>query len=247
MKEYRMIFGLRPVIEAVNSGKTIDSLFIQTGLKGEIYTMLKGLIKKYNIDVKQVPAARLNRFTKKNHQGVVAFISPIAFHRIEDLLPPLYEAGKTPLLLLLDRITDTRNFGAIIRTAECTGVHAIIIPKKKAAPINADVIKTSTGAIFNTPICKEPDLKSTICYLQDFGVQVVAASEKTNVSLYTLDFRVPTAILLGSEENGVSLSYVKEAQKTAKIPLLGKIESLNVSVACGMFLYECVRQRMNII
>ncbi|APD06007.1 23S rRNA (guanosine(2251)-2'-O)-methyltransferase [Flavobacteriaceae bacterium UJ101] len=244
MQQDNMVFGLRPVIEAINSGKTLDSLFIQTGLKGEIYAELKGLIKKYNISSKQVPAERLNRFTRKNHQGIVAFISPIDFHRIEDLLPKLYEEGKTPLLLILDRVTDARNFGAIVRTAECTGVDAIIIPKKNAAPINADAIKTSTGAIYNIPICKESDLKAVIEYIQDYGLQAVAASEKTNDTLYDLDMKVPTAIIMGSEENGVSLSYIKAAQKVAKLPMYGKIGSLNVSVACGAFLYECVRQRM---
>lgn len=244
MQQDNMVFGLRPVIEAINSEKTIDSLFIQTGLKGEIYAELKGLIKKYNISSKQVPVERLNRFTRKNHQGIVAFISPIDFHRIEDLLPKLYEEGKTPLLLILDRVTDARNFGAIVRTAECTGVDAIIIPKKNAAPINADAIKTSTGAIYNVPICKESDLKAVIEYIQDYGIQAVAASEKTNNTLYDLDMKLPTAIIMGSEENGVSLSYIKVAQKVAKLPMYGKIGSLNVSVACGAFLYECVRQRM---
>ncbi len=244
MQQDNMVFGLRPVIEAINSNKTIDSLFIQTGLKGEIYAELKDLIKKYNISSKQVPAERLNRFTRKNHQGIVAFISPIDFHRIEDLLPKLYEEGKTPLLLILDRVTDARNFGAIIRTAECTGVDAIIIPKKNAAPINADAIKTSTGAIYNIPICKESDLKSVIEYIQNYGIQAVAASEKTDYTLYDIDLKVPTAIIMGSEENGVSLSYIKVSQKVAKLPMFGKIGSLNVSVACGAFLYETVRQRM---
>ncbi len=244
MQQDNMVFGLRPVIEAIKSGKTIDSLFIQSGLKGEIYAELKGMIRQYNISSKQVPADRLNRFTRKNHQGIVAFISPIDFHRIEDLLPELYEKGKTPLLLILDRITDARNFGAIVRTAECTGVDAIVIPKKNAAPINADAIKTSTGALYNIPICKESDLKSVIEYVQDYGIQVVAASEKTEKTLYEVDFKIPSAILMGSEENGVSLSYLKVAQEVAKLPMYGQISSLNVSVACGAFLYECVRQRM---
>ncbi len=244
MQQDNMVFGLHPVIEAINNGKTIDSLFIQTGLKGEIYAELKDLTRTYNISSKQVPVDRLNRFTRKNHQGIVAFISPIDFHRIEDLLPKLYEEGKTPLLLILDRITDVRNFGAIVRTAECTGVDAIIIPKKNTAPINADAIKTSTGAIYNIPICKESDLKSVIEYIQDYGVQVVAASEKTNQTLYDLNMKNPTAIIMGSEENGVSLSYIKVAQETARLPMYGKIGSLNVSVACGAFLYECIRQRM---
>lgn len=244
MQQDNMVFGLRPVIEAINNQKTIDSLFIQTGLKGEIYAELKGLIKKYNISSKQVPVERLNRFTRKNHQGIVAFISPVDFHRIEDILPKLYEEGKTPLLLILDRVTDARNFGAIVRTAECTGVDAIIIPKKNAAPINADAIKTSTGAIYSIPICKESDLKTVIEYIQDYGIQVIAASEKTNDTLYDLNLKIPTAFIMGSEENGVSLSYIKVAQKTAKLPMYGKISSLNVSVSCGAFLYECVRQRI---
>ena len=240
-----MIFGLRPVIEAINAGKTIDSLYIQTGLGSEVYAELKGLIKENGISTKQVPIEKLNRFTRKNHQGVVAFVSPIEFHSIEDILPQLYEEGKTPLLLILDRITDARNFGAIVRTAECTGVDAIIIPKKNAAPINADAVKTSTGAIFKIPICKESDLKSVIEYVQSFGVKVVAASEKTKKLLYEVDMKTPLAIMMGNEENGVSLSYIKASEEVAKLPMFGEIGSLNVSVACGAFLYECVRQRMS--
>ena len=240
-----MIFGLRPVIEAINAGKTIDSLYIQTGLGSEVYAELKGLIKENGISTKQVPIEKLNRFTRKNHQGVVAFVSPIEFHSIEDILPQLYEEGKTPLLLILDRITDARNFGAIVRTAECTGVDAIIIPKKNAAPINADAVKTSTGAIFKIPICKESDLKSVIEYVQSFGVKVVAASEKTKKLLYEVDMKAPLAIMMGNEENGVSLSYIKASEEVAKLPMFGEIGSLNVSVACGAFLYECVRQRMS--
>lgn len=237
------IFGLRPIIEAIESGKTIDKLLIQKGLQGEVFSELRRLIRDHNIPAQYVPLEKLNRLTRKNHQGIFAFLSPIDFHQIENLLPQIYEAGKNPFLLILDRVSDVRNFGAITRTAECVGVDAIIIPQKGSASINADAIKTSTGALYNIPICKESNLKNTIQYLQNSGIQVISATEKASDFIYDADFSLPTAIIMGSEEDGVSNDLLKSSDRIVKLPLLGNTSSLNVSVACGVFLYEVIRQR----
>ncbi len=239
-----LIFGLRPVIEALKAGKEIERLFVQSGLKNELFLELFGLLKKYNVPFQYVPVEKLNRLTTKNHQGVVGYVSSVTYQKIQDVLPILFEAGKTPLILILDRITDVRNFGAIARTAECSGVHAIIIPTKGAAQINADAMKTSTGALHTVPICREENLKNTIGFLRESGLQVIACTEKTTEMYYQHDYTLPVAIIMGSEENGVSAEYLKASDGHAKIPLLGQIGSLNVSVATGIVLYEAVRQRL---
>ncbi|MDO5654691.1 MAG: 23S rRNA (guanosine(2251)-2'-O)-methyltransferase RlmB [Flavobacteriaceae bacterium] len=238
------IFGIHPVIEAINSGKTIDKLLIQKGLRGEGAYELIGLAKERNLSIQYVPIQKLNKLTRKNHQGVFAFISPIDFYAIEDILPKLFESGKNPLLLILDRVSDVRNFGAIARTAECTGVDAIIIPEKGSASVNEDAIKTSTGALFRIPVCKVKSLKESIDYLQLSGISISCATEKTDNSIYNLDFTVPTAIVMGSEEDGVSNEILRKADYLARLPMVGETGSLNVSVACGAFLYESVRQRI---
>lgn len=246
MKNNR-IFGLRPIIEALDSGKTIDKLMVQKGLRGDIASELMAKARRYQVPIQFVPVEKLNRLTGKNHQGVFAFLSPIDFHPIENVLPQIYEDGKNPLLLILDRVSDVRNFGAIARTAECCGVDAIIIPEKGSASINEDAIKTSTGALFNIPVCKVKSLKETVHFLQLSGIAVVAASEKTEKLLYDLDFSVPMALVMGSEENGVSYDIIRTADHIAKLPMMGDIGSLNVSVACGAILYEVLRQRLTVI
>lgn len=243
-EEEALIFGLRPVIEAIRAGKEMDRLFIQNGLKNELFGELMGLLKKHNIPYQYVPVEKLNRLTMKNHQGVVGYVSSITYHKIHDLLPGLFEEGKTPLLLILDRITDVRNFGAIARTAECSGVHAIIIPSKGAAQINADAIKTSAGALHKIPVCREDDLKEVIDFLRESGLLVIGCTEKTDTLYYEPEYDLPAAIVLGSEEDGISPEYLKRCDARAKIPLMGTIGSLNVSVACGVILYEAVRQRI---
>lgn len=240
-----MIFGLRPVIEALKSGKEIDRLFVQNGLKNELFGEMMGLLKKHNVLYQYVPLEKLNRLTSKNHQGVVGYISSIEYHKIENILPAVFEAGKTPLILILDRITDVRNFGAIARTAECSGVDAIVIPMRGAAQINADAIKTSAGALHTIPVCREENLKQVIEFLRESGLQVIACTEKTKENYYQQDLTLPVAIIMGSEEDGISPEYLKLADAHAKIPLLGEIGSLNVSVATGILLYEAVRQRLN--
>jgi 23S rRNA (guanosine2251-2'-O)-methyltransferase len=243
MKDSTQIFGLRAVIEAINAKETIDKVFLQKGLKGELFNELEALLRQKGINSSYVPIEKLNRLTKNNHQGVVAQISPISFYDLDELVTKTIESGATPLFLLLDQLSDVRNFGAIIRTAECTGVHGIIVQKKGGAPVNGDTIKTSAGAVFKVPICKVDHIKDAMFHMQASGIKVIAATEKTDDTIYDVSFKEPCAIIMGSEGRGINPSVLKLVDAKAKLPLLGEIESLNVSVACGAFLYEAVRQR----
>lgn len=244
MEKETTIFGLRAIIEAIKSEENIDKIFLQKGLRGELFTELEQLIHKERLNASYVPVEKLNRLTKMNHQGAVAQIAPIEFIPMEELVSAAMESGKVPLFLLLDQLSDVRNFGAIIRTAECTGVSGIIIQKKGGAPVNGDTVKTSAGAIFKIPICKVDHIKDAVFYLQASGIKVIAATEKTNQNLYDVSFTEPCAIIMGSEGKGINPSILKVVDDKAKLPILGEIESLNVSVACGAFLYEVVRQRL---
>ena len=243
MTNSTQIFGLRAIIEAINAEKTIDKVFLQKGLEGELFNALEQLIRQNNISCSYVPIEKLNRFDSKNHQGAVATISPITFVTIESLVEQSINKETPPLFLILDDITDVRNFGAIARTAECTGVTGIIIPKQGAAPINGDAIKTSAGALFKIPICKVDHIKDAIYYFQASDIQVFAATEKTNQYIYETNLNQPMAVVMGSEGRGVNPSVLKIVNQKAKLPMFGTIHSLNVSVACGAFLYEAVRQR----
>jgi 23S rRNA (guanosine2251-2'-O)-methyltransferase len=242
-EEKNFIFGIRAIIEAVEAGKTIDKLFIQKGLHNDLFAELWKLVRLKRINYKHVPLEKINRLTRKNHQGVFAFISPIDFHNIEDVIPALYEEGKNPLILVLDRITDVRNFGAIARSAECAGVNTILIPEQNAAAINADAIKTSAGALHKITVCRTWNLKLALQFLKDSGIQMIACTEKTQDNMYKADYTPPTAIIMGSEEDGVSPEFLKMSDARVKIPMRGKIASLNVSVATGVILYEAIRQR----
>ncbi|WP_271782903.1 23S rRNA (guanosine(2251)-2'-O)-methyltransferase RlmB [Aquimarina algiphila] len=244
MKDESLIFGTRAIIEAITANKSIDKLFIQKGLQGELSRELMSLVKKNNITFTYVPVEKLNRLTRNNHQGVIAYISPIDFYDLENLVMNVVESGKTPLFLILDQLSDARNFGAIIRTAECTGVNGIIIQKKGGAPVNADTIKTSAGAVFKIPICKVDHIKDAMFYLQGSGIQVVAATEKAESTIYDTNLTIPSAIIMGSEGKGISPSVLKLVDQSAKLPMYGDIASLNVSVACGVILYEAIRQRL---
>ncbi|MBK1440340.1 23S rRNA (guanosine(2251)-2'-O)-methyltransferase RlmB [Parapedobacter sp. ISTM3] len=237
------IYGIRAVIEAIDSGKEIESLFVQRGLGGALFLELKQVLKQQGISYQQVPVEKLNRMTRKNHQGVIAVISPITYQRTEDVVPMIYEKGEVPLLIILDGITDVRNLGAIARTAACTGVHAFIVPKKGSAEINPDAIKTSAGALYKINVCREDSLAKTVRFLQESGIQVVACTEKTDSDLYQFDYSVPTALVLGSEEHGISDDLLRVVDHLAKIPMVGTIASLNVSVSAGVALYEVIRQR----
>ncbi len=244
-QDKNFIFGIRAVIEAIKAGKQIDKLMVKSGLKGEPFFELMKLVKDLQIPFQYVPNERINRVTMKNHQGVLAFISPIEFQNIENILPSIFEAGKTPLIVILDKVTDVRNFGAITRTAECANVDAIIIPEKGSAQISGDAVKTSAGALLKIPVCRIKNLSETIKYLQQSGIQLVAATEKASDFYYKVDFSIPTAILLGAEDKGVDMEYLRVADQMVKIPILGEIESLNVSVAASILIYEAVKQRLN--
>ena len=238
----QLIYGIRPVIEAIRSGKEIDRIFITRNSNGELMTELKKLLSEKNIPWQEVPIEKIHRITRNNHQDVVCFISSINYSSIWNVLPGIFEKGETPLILILDRITDVRNFGAIARTAECSGVHAIIIPFKGAAQVTADAIKTSAGALNSIPVCRENNLKQTIDFLRQSGLRIVAATEKSKEIYFNADLTGPLTIVMGSEEDGVSNDLLRIADDLVQIPLLGKISSLNVSVACGIMLYETVRQ-----
>ena len=244
--ENTTIFGLRAIIEAIDSGSTINKVYLQKGLRGSLFFELETRIKKERITTSFVPVEKLDRLSKnKNHQGAVAQISPIAFADLEKLTDDSLEGTTSPLFLLLDQVSDVRNFGAIIRTAECTGVNGIIIQQSGSAPINAETIKTSAGAAFKIPICRVNHIKDAIYTLQASDIKIVAASEKTEDLIYVIDLKQPIAIVMGSEHRGINPSVLKIVDYTAKLPLLGTIDSLNVSVACGAFLYETTRQRLS--
>ena len=243
MEKNTEIYGIRAVIEAINSSKDIDKVFIQTGLKGKLIGQLESLIRKNKINFSYVPIQKLDRLSKKNHQGVIARIAPIKFYTI-DSFSEVLEKSNNPFVLILDQINDVRNFGAIIRTAEISGVDGIIIQNSSSAPVNSDTIKTSAGAIFNIPICKVNHIKDAIYHLQSMNISIISASEKSGKNIYDVDLKVPLAIIMGSEQKGINKSVINLSNESVKLPMYGKIESLNVSVACGIFLYEVVRQRI---
>ena len=235
-----MVFGVQAVMETLRSGKEIDKLYVLRDLGNAELTKLA---EERNVPVLRVPSEKLDRITQKHHQGMICFISAINYASLHNVLTGVYEQGKVPLLLLLDRITDVRNFGAIARTAECAGAQAIVVPTKGAAEINGDAMKTSSGALNFLPVCREPHLGDTLRYLQESGIQVVACTEKTEKTIYEADLSVPTAIVMGSEEDGISAELLRKSDQLARIPLSGQISSLNVSVATGIVLYEAIRQR----
>jgi len=244
-KNDEMIFGIRAVIEAIHSGKEIEKVLLKKGSGGELYQEVFDLIRENQVPFQFVPVEKINRVTRKNHQGVVAFVSPVTFYSIENLLPSLFEEGKTPLILVLDQITDVRNFGAIVRTAECAGVHAVVVPEKGAAQINADAVKTSAGALHLVPVCRARDLGKTLLFLQQSGLKLVAATEKSSEIYSESNYTAPVAIIMGSEESGIDPHLLELADERVKIPVLGQIQSLNVSVAAGLLIYEVIRQRHN--
>ena len=243
MEKEHLIFGIRAIVEAIQAGKEVDKVFLQKDAQGELMKDLLKVMKRNNVNFTYVPVEKLNRLTPNNHQGAVATIAPISFVEIEVLIENVLEKTKTPLFLVLDQISDARNFGAIIRTAECSGVDGIIVQKSGAAPVNGDTVKTSAGAVFNIPICRVEHIKDAIFFLQGSGIKTVAATEKTDQTIYDISLNEPVAIIMGSEDRGINPSVLKIVDEKAKLPMFGTIGSLNVSVACGAFLYEAVRQR----
>lgn len=240
----QLIFGIRAIIEAIDAGKEVDKVLIDKSVRGDLMKDLTSLLRKRDIPTQYVPLQAIERHTRKNHQGAIAFISEIVYDSLEQIIPTLYEEGKNPFILILDKITDVRNFGAIARSAECAGVHAIVIPSRGAAQINADAIKTSAGALHKIPVCREMNLKETMEFLKNSGIQIIAATEKSEKYYYDVDFTSPTAIIMGAEDKGVSPEYLKRTNENVRIPLLGEIESLNVSAATTVMLYEVVKQRV---
>jgi 23S rRNA (guanosine2251-2'-O)-methyltransferase len=242
-KTDEFIYGTRAILEAIAAGKEIDKLLIQKDLKNELISELIGEASSHRVPYTKVPIDKLNRVTRKNHQGAIAFISAINYASLDNIISEVYQRGEVPLLVILDRITDVRNFGAIARSAECAGAHGIVIPSRGAAQINSDAMKTSAGALNHIPVARSENLKNTIKEIQGNGIQVIALTEKSEELIYSSDLKDPVAILMGSEEDGVSYEYLKLADHKIKLPINGKIDSLNVSVACAIALYEAVRQR----
>ena len=244
MEKNEMIFGIRAVIEAVEAGKEIDKVLVKKELQGDLAKELFSVLKDAGVLIQKVPVERLNRITRKNHQGVVAFISSVTYQSLENLIPGLYEEGKVPLLVVLDAITDVRNFGAIARTCECAGVHAIVIPQRGSVTVNADAVKTSAGALHTLPVCRVRNLHEALRFLQNSGIRLVAATEKADQSYTEVSYTDPTAIILGAEDTGISADSLRICDQMVKIPQFGTIGSLNVSVAAGVMIYEAIRQRM---
>lgn len=242
-KKEEIIYGLHPVIEAVRAGVEIDRILIRTGLKGENVRILGTLVKENNILLQYVPLEKLNKLTPRNHQGVVAFISRISYTQAEDLVPFVFEAGRMPLLLILDGITDVRNLGAAARTAECAGADGIMIPSSGSAQVTEDAIRASAGALLRLPVCRVPNLLDLMDYLRSSGVKIIGATEKADMAYFDYDMRSPVAVVMGSEEKGISKEIIKRCDALVKIPMKGEIDSLNVSVAAGVLLFEAVRQR----
>ena len=242
-KDY--IFGIRAIIENIIAGQEFDKILIQKGLKNNLIRELIQTARTHSIPFVQVPVEKLNRITRKNHQGAIAFMAVVQYASLDNVINECYQEGREPFLLILDRITDVRNFGAIARTAECAGIDAIIIPSRGSAAINADAMKTSAGALGHIAVCRSDDLKSTFRFLQDSGIRAIGCTEKTNNSIYDLDLTGPIALVMGSEEDGISPEYLKLCEAKGRIPMSGNIGSLNVSVSAGIITYEAVRQRIS--
>lgn len=242
-KNENYIFGIHAVLEAVNAGKDLDKVLVRRGAGSDLLKRLMGELSRLEIPVQMVPVEKLNRITGKNHQGVIAYLSEVSYADITTLLPSIFEKGEDPLILLLDGVSDVRNFGAIARSAECAGVHAIVVPATGSAAINADAIKTSAGALHRIPVCRHRDLITVLKFLQESGLRLYAATEKATDTLYATDMTGPAGVVMGSEDTGISPQLLKFADSWVSIPMKGTIASLNVSVAAGVMLFEILRQR----
>ena len=241
----QVVFGIRAVIEAIESGKQVDKVLMKKDLGGELARELLSVTREYNVPVQRVPVERINKVTRKNHQGVIAFMAAVDYYHVDDIVPALYDEGINPLVVVLDGVTDVRNFGAIARTCECAGVNCIVIPERNSVSVNADAVKTSAGALNYLPVCRERNLVKAVQYLRDSGFKVMGASEKTDLNYTKADFTGPVAIVLGAEDTGISTDVLKLCDTLVAIPEFGQINSLNESVAGGIMIYEVVRQRLN--
>jgi len=247
MKKAEMIFGTRAVMEAVKAGREIEKIFVQSGLNNDLVNELIMVANAQGVPLSFAPQQKLNRLSTKNHQGVICLLSAVKYAVMEDLIDKAYSDGKEPFFLILDRITDVRNFGAIARTAECAGLTGVIVPEKGGASITADAMKTSAGALSYLPVCRARDLKKAIQALKENGIQILACTEKAAQPIYEVDMAGPIALLLGSEEDGIAPNLLREADHLVKIPMFGNIASLNVSVSAGIALYEAIRKGLQII
>jgi rRNA methylase, putative, group 3 len=243
MEKNEMIFGVRAVIEAIQAGKEIDKILVKRELQSDLSKELFEAIKGANVIVQRVPVERINKITMKNHQGVVAFLSAVTYQKVADMVPFLFEEGKNPFFVMLDGVTDVRNFGAIARTCDCAGVDAIVIPMRNSVSVNADAVKTSAGALHTLPVCRENSLQETVKFLKNSGFKIIAATEKGDYNYTKANYSDPVCIIMGAEDTGVSYELLSLCDEWIKIPLFGKIESLNVSVAAGILIYEAVKQR----
>ena len=243
MEKTEMIFGTRAVMEAIKAGREIEKIFVQSGLSNDLIKELIKTAAEYKAPYTFVPQQKLNSLSNKNHQGVICVLSAVQYAPLENIIDKCYQEGREPFFLIVDRVTDVRNFGALARTAECAKLDAIIISDKGNAPITGDAMKTSAGALSHMPVCRVKDMRKTIQLLKENGIQIVACTEKAKDPLYQLDLNTPLAIIMGSEEDGISPQLLKEADHLGLIPTKGNIESLNVSVAAGIAIYEAVRQK----
>lgn len=246
MEKGDYIFGIRAVIEAIEAGRNIDKVLLRRDFGGDLGKELLARVKEYGILTQRVPVEKLNRITMKNHQGAIALLSPVEYSRLEHLVPLFYEEGRNPLVVVLDGLTDTRNFGAIGRTAACAGVDAIVIPERNSVSVTPDAVKTSAGGLFHVPVCREKDVLSAVKFLKENGYRIIGATEKGARDYTEADFTAPCAVVMGSEDVGISDSVIRQCDDLAAIPIVGKIDSLNVSVAAGVMIYEALRQRKNI-
>lgn len=243
MKENEMIFGTRAVIEAIQAGKEVDKILMRRDLQNDLARELFEIVKETKIPIQRVPQEKLDRLTRKNHQGVIAFISAVTYQKLEDIVPFLYEEGKDGFIVLLDGVTDVRNFGAIARTCDCAGVDALVIPARNSVSVNADAVKTSAGALHTLPVCKEASINEAIKFLKNSGYKVVAATEKADQNYTAVEYKGPIALVMGGEDFGISMDNIRICDEMVQIPILGNISSLNVSAAAAVLMYEVVRQR----
>lgn len=245
MESTDYIYGIRAVMEAIEAGKDIDKIFIKKDLQGDLANELMALVRRHRLLALRVPIEKINRITRKNHQGVVAILSAVPYTRVGELVPQLYDEGILPFVIVLDGITDVRNFGAIARTAECCGANALVIPERGSVSAGGDAMKTSAGALNYIQVCRERNLESAVKYLKDNGYQIVGVSEKATINYTTADYSTPVALVMGAEDVGISPEIMRLCDTRVSIPMFGKIGSLNVSVAAGVMMYEVVRQRLN--
>mgnify|MGYP002620940829 CR=1 FL=1 len=239
------IYGIHAVLEAIDAGKDIDKILLSKTLNADTTKEIADKARTLRVPVQRVPVQKIDRITRRNHQGVLALMSAVTYYRVEDVVPQLFDNGENPFIVVLDGVTDVRNFGAVARTCECAGVSAIVIPDRESVSANADAVKTSAGALNYLPVCREHNLVNAVKLLRESGFKVVGTSDKSQISYTRADYTGPVAIVLGAEDKGISPEIMKLCDTQVMIPEFGHINSLNVSVAGGIMIYEVVRQRLD--